>query len=322
MRASAYRAMIVAAVLAATIATFAAPAVAAHPTTTGPRRSVVADDPPSNDNFADRQALSGADGSVTADTTEATAEPGEPAHAGSAAAASVWYRYTPAKTASVEFDTCGSDFDTVLAVYTGTVLTALTPVASNDDSNNDGCEDQSLVTFTATAGVAYSIAVDGYAGDTGDAVLEWGPAPVPPANDMFANAQIISGVSGSASGSNAAATTEPGEPQHDGRAHGPFGVVPLHADGRRHAHPQLLREQLRHSDRGVHRHNDLHAHLCRRQRRLLRNPEPTERRGRQRRASVDCARRLQHRCGPLRPQLVVRSRNRSHGTDAHRSEHR
>jgi|GEM_PF-1993082 hypothetical protein len=40
------------------------------------------------------------------------------------------------------------------------------------------------------------------------------PTPTPPANDNFASAQVISGCSGSVTGTNVASTHEPGEPNH------------------------------------------------------------------------------------------------------------
>ena len=49
------------------------------------------------------------------------------------------------------FDTIGSSFDTLLAVYTGTAVNALTTVASNDDIDTSGHNYQSRVTFTAVA---------------------------------------------------------------------------------------------------------------------------------------------------------------------------
>ena len=58
-------------------------------------------------------------------------------------------------------ETCGSDFDTLLGVYTGTPVGSLTAVASNDDACGSGLT-QSRVVFTATAGQTYRIAVDGY----------------------------------------------------------------------------------------------------------------------------------------------------------------
>jgi hypothetical protein len=71
----------------------------------------------------------------------------------------------------VTVDTCGSGFDTVLAVYTGGAVGALTPVGSNDDT----CAVESSVTFTATGGQVYRIAVDGRDQDTGDIALSLQP---------------------------------------------------------------------------------------------------------------------------------------------------
>jgi hypothetical protein len=58
----------------------------------------------------------------------------------------------------VTVETFGSTFDTVLAVYTGSAVSALTPIASND--NHSGST-QSKLTFQAQEGTTYFIAVDG-----------------------------------------------------------------------------------------------------------------------------------------------------------------
>jgi hypothetical protein len=85
----------------------------------------------------------------------------------------------------VTVDTCGTAFDTLLAVYTGSSVGTLTTVAGSDDS--DGCapgSNQSLVAFNVTGGTAYSIAVDGFAGERGfvSLTLEFleAPPPCPP----------------------------------------------------------------------------------------------------------------------------------------------
>jgi hypothetical protein len=166
--------------------------------------------------FANAQAISGSSGTVTGSNVGATKESGEPNHAGNSGGASIWYRWTPAAGGSVTIDTLGSSFDTLLAVYTGSAVNALTSVASNDDCCGGR---QSKVTFTATGGTTYQIAVDGYNGKTGSVNLDWSQA-VAPANDMFANAQAISGSSGTATGSNVGATKEPGEPNHAGNSGG------------------------------------------------------------------------------------------------------
>ena len=46
------------------------------------------------------------------------------------------------------------------------------------------------------------------------------PTPSPPPNDNFANAQVITGCSGTVTGQNAGATNEPGEPDHAGSTGG------------------------------------------------------------------------------------------------------
>jgi hypothetical protein len=77
-------------------------------------------------------------------------------------------------TGGVTISTCGSDYDTTLAVYTGSTLATLAPAASNDDA----CDLSSSVTFPATAGTTYSIAVDGYDTEEGSFQLRTsGPPP-------------------------------------------------------------------------------------------------------------------------------------------------
>ena len=59
----------------------------------------------------------------------------------------------------------GSSFDTTLGVYTGTTVGSLTSIAQDDEG---GVGSSSRVVFTATAGVTYQIAVDGYFGASGN----------------------------------------------------------------------------------------------------------------------------------------------------------
>ena len=86
-----------------------------------------------DNNFADAAPISGPSGTVTGSTVGASNEPGEPSDPAMLSNASIWYVWTAPASADFTFDTCGSDFDTVLAVYTGKTLSALTPVASNDN---------------------------------------------------------------------------------------------------------------------------------------------------------------------------------------------
>ncbi|MDX2217452.1 MAG: hypothetical protein SF172_00315 [Burkholderiales bacterium] len=125
---------------------------------------------PSNDNFANYLRMSGVAPSATVLTTGASYETGEPTHAGTSAGggASVWFAWTAPASGFVTIDTQGSDFDTLLAVYVGNSVAALTRVTSND--NVEGTSNgPSRVTFNATAGVDYKIAVDGFGGSVGTA---------------------------------------------------------------------------------------------------------------------------------------------------------
>ena len=127
------------------------------------------------DSFSSRSGISGASGRVTGNNAGASKEFGEPNHAGNRGGASLWWSWTAPATGTVTFDTQGSDFDTLLAVYTGSSVGALTVVASDDDTIGR----QSQVSFTAQQGVVYHIAVDGYSGATGSIVLNWSQAGGP-----------------------------------------------------------------------------------------------------------------------------------------------
>ena len=129
---------------------------------------------PPNDNFANAQVVTGFPATATGTNVDATGEPGEPEHGGLADGMSVWFRWTAPQTGTAIVDTCDSDFDTILAVYTGSSVSSLTRVAGNDD----GCGDlQSRVRIEVTAGATYEIAVDG-ASDTGSIRLRIAPPPV------------------------------------------------------------------------------------------------------------------------------------------------
>ena len=122
-----------------------------------------------NDNFATRKVINPLFPGASGYNIGATKEAGEPNHAFNAGGKSVWWSWTAPKTGAVNIVTNGSygsfssNFDTTLAVYTGSAVNALTLVASNDDFLSP----QSSVTFQAIAGTEYQIAVDGYNGASG-----------------------------------------------------------------------------------------------------------------------------------------------------------
>lgn len=131
---------------------------------------------PVNDNFANAITLSGCSGNTTSNTFSATREAGEPNHsANNAGGKSIWYRWQAPNTGNVTITTAGSDYDTMLGVYTGNSVssTALTRIADNDDQDFDNDIFTSQVVFPAQAGTVYRIAVDGYGGASGAVALSW-----------------------------------------------------------------------------------------------------------------------------------------------------
>ena len=166
-----------------------------------------------NDNFANRSILTGNTVTVTGSNIGATGETGEPDHAGdSTPLNSVWWSWTATTNSTVIVNTLGSDFDTTLGIYTGSSVSSLTTIASNDD-NEQGIGGSSEVTFSAISGTTYQIAVDGWGSDTGNINLALNIA-VAPINDNFANRSILTGNTVTATGSNIGATGETGEPDH------------------------------------------------------------------------------------------------------------
>src|SRR4051812_20056384 len=126
--------------------------------------------PSTNDAFASSTVITGLVATVTGSNLGATKQFNEPNHAGNFGGASLWWRWTSPTNSSVILDTLGSGFDTLLAVYVGDLNTfSLSPVAANDDLNSTNTA--SKVTFSASAGTVYRIAVDGYSGQVGSIVL-------------------------------------------------------------------------------------------------------------------------------------------------------
>jgi Lysyl oxidase len=164
--------------------------------------------PASNDNFNSPTLLSGPPLSVSQYNACSSKESGEPNHAGNPGGHSVWFTWTPTSNQTAIVTTRRSDFDTLLAVYTGNTVSTLSLVASNDDLTS--VIHQSAVSFDAFAGTAYRIVVDGYNGAVGTVMLNLNP----PANDDFAAAIVVAGASGSTSSYTVGASKELGEPAH------------------------------------------------------------------------------------------------------------
>lgn len=119
---------------------------------------------PTNDNFANAQAQTDSF-TDSLNNTDATTEATEPLvptciNPVESVNSTVWYGLTINAGTEVAVDTIGSDFDTVLVVYTGASLGALSEIACNDDGGGGG--GSSILDFTASASTTYWIQASGY----------------------------------------------------------------------------------------------------------------------------------------------------------------
>lgn len=121
---------------------------------------------PANDNFANALKVppAGVAGLSIYEIPNnfATTEPSEPLHAGVSNARSLWWNYSTTNNGPILLDTSGTGPRVVVAVYTGTSLATLLPVASTNPPPNT----EAILKFNATAGTTYRIAIAGF--DSGE----------------------------------------------------------------------------------------------------------------------------------------------------------
>lgn len=116
--------------------------------------------PPPNDAFAARTTIAALPYTDTQSTLEATEEPGEPSTDCGPMGKTIWYQFTPGSDMVLSASMSGSDFDTLLAVWTGPSLGSLTEV---------GCADFGSVVFAAQAGTPYLLQAGGWDDSAGSA---------------------------------------------------------------------------------------------------------------------------------------------------------
>lgn len=127
--------------------------------------------PPINDHFVNAINLTNNSGSsAVADTALATKEFNEPNHAGNVGGKSVWWKFTAPANGVLAVSTTNSSFDTLLGIYSGSAVGALTNLASNDDSAFGSFSEAAVA---VQAGLTYRIAVDGYGGAVGAANMRY-----------------------------------------------------------------------------------------------------------------------------------------------------
>ena len=166
---------------------------------------------PINDNFNNAEVITGFFSYIMGSNVDATIEAGEPQVFETFS--TVWYSWQASTTVAVNIFTDDSTFDTVLAIYTGTSVSQLVCVVSNDDEYG---RMTSLVGFESTEGVKYYIQVGGNGDREGDIRLNLICAGSCVSNDNFDQATSIFGGSGKVSGTSSNATLEVDEPSVTG----------------------------------------------------------------------------------------------------------
>lgn len=167
---------------------------------------------PTNDNLVNRIVLSGSPVTATGTNVASTREFGEVFHGpADDTGNSVWWSWTAPTSGLYTMSTAGSNYDTLLAVYTGSAF-PLALVVRNDDK--DGFDTTSFVSFQATAGVTYQIAVDGAFALVGQISLSINGPLFPPANDHFASRTVLTSGPQTVAVTTSLATRQAGEPFH------------------------------------------------------------------------------------------------------------
>ena len=122
---------------------------------------------PPNDDISNAIEVDRLSGRTTSSNVGATTEPGEPGSGNY----SVWWWWRAPASGRLTVDTVGSDFDTVIGVYTGTQgqFGSLQSLAENFDPDGSS---ESRVDLDVTEGTRYWFQVSGF-GDSGNIVLNW-----------------------------------------------------------------------------------------------------------------------------------------------------
>ncbi|MGH2368393.1 MAG: hypothetical protein ACRDI2_09340 [Chloroflexota bacterium] len=177
--------------------------------------------PPANDAFAAASTF-GLPSLIQGDTSNATMEAGEPTPTCAqqeTIGKTVWFRIHPTSSGLLYAATAGSQFNTVLALYTGSSVSTLAEVACSNDvslgriNNVPRSVLDSRIGVSVTAEQTYYLQLGGAFGEHGSFVLQVAD-DTPPANDGFAGAQALT-PPGTVYALLPPATMEAGEPAPD-----------------------------------------------------------------------------------------------------------
>lgn len=172
---------------------------------------------PANDEFVSRSVVAGETVRVEGRNDSATVEAGEPKPMGNAGGKSVWYEWTAPRSGVVGVLAAGTNAFWLVDAYVGTGVGGTfngvgglgAPLLRHYFIDRTNA--LSRVVFTAVAGQAYAVVVDGAGGASG--VFELGIEYLPRlANDLFEGREEVSGTNVVWRVNNLAATVEVGEP--------------------------------------------------------------------------------------------------------------
>ena len=170
--------------------------------------------PPANDGFLDALPVDSIPFSHSVDTSAATRQRGEPS-CGYGNESTVWYAFSPDEDTFIVADSEGSDYSAIIGIWTESKFGLVREECSTPDS---------AVALEAEAGETYFFQVSRLPGFI---FREPEPVPfelpgfslqfnisvaVPPANDDFANAQLVASLPFTMTVNNLTATEEDGEP--------------------------------------------------------------------------------------------------------------
>jgi hypothetical protein len=164
---------------------------------------------PANDDFDSATVVTGLPFTDSRDTSDATAEPGDPDCAGNAH--SVWYAFTPTQDMALLVDASGSDYDTSVSAWVG----------APGGFEPRGCAQfGGRLIFDVAQGITYSLMISSFFDSPGgNLVLSVDEAPPPPPNDDFDNAVAFQDLPFEDTQNTVTATTAPDDPECAGNGH-------------------------------------------------------------------------------------------------------
>ena len=136
--------------------------------------------PPTNDSFSGRTLLAGSQATVVGTVAAATREPGEPEVQPSPVGGTVWYSWRAAASGTV---TLTVDDGYGIGVYAGSSVSRLLTIAQGE----------SVISFYASAGFEYAIALDDFNGFRTDFGLVLNGPPTPPVLDPSSARRLSDG---------------------------------------------------------------------------------------------------------------------------------